>query len=76
MDVTIEQTHCVEHVEGLRHLVDEAMTTLVPAQEPAGLYEPVRYVLDGRGKRLRPILLLLAAEAFGVEARRALPAAA
>ncbi len=75
MDVTIEQTRCAEHVDRLRSLVDEALGTLVPAQEPAGLYEPVRYVLAGQGKRLRPVLLLLGAEAFGVGARRALPAA-
>lgn len=75
MDVTIEKTRCADHVDRLRSLVDEALGTLVPAQEPVGLYEPVRYVLKGQGKRLRPILLLLGAEAFGVEARRALPAA-
>ncbi len=75
MDVTIEQTRCAEQVEGLRHLVDEALAALVPAQEPAGLYEPVRYVLEGQGKRLRSVLLLLGAEAVGVKARRALPAA-
>ena len=75
MDLTIEQTRCAEHVDRLRSLIDEALRTLVPVQEPAGLYEPVRYVFAGRGKRLRPVLLLLGAEAFGVEARRALPAA-
>ena len=75
MDLTIEQTRCAEHVDRLRSLIDEALRTLVPVQEPAGLYEPVRYVFAGQGKRLRPVLLLLGAEAFGVEARRALPAA-
>ena len=75
MDVTLDQARCAEHVDGLRHLVDEALRTLVPERDPAGLYEPVRYVLDGQGKRLRPILLLLGAETFGVEARQALPAA-
>ena len=45
--------------------------------EPAGLYDPVRYVLGGGGKRVRPALVLLAAQAFGgAEARRrAMPAA-
>ena len=75
MDVALEHTRCAEHVDRLRALVDEGLATLVPEQEPAGLYEPVRYVLEGQGKRLRPILLLLGAEAFGVEAERALPAA-
>lgn len=38
--------------------------TELPAQ-PAGLYEPIRYVLQDGGKRLRPVLTLAAAEAFG-----------
>ncbi|WP_179299644.1 polyprenyl synthetase family protein [Rubrivirga marina] len=57
--------------------VDAALAALDLPDEPAGLYGPVRYVLDGGGKRIRPALVLLAAEAFGgADARdRALPAA-
>ena len=75
MEITVETTRCAGHVDRLRTLVNEALPTLVPRQEPASLYEPVRYVLAGQGKRLRPVLLLLAAEVFRVEARRALPSA-
>ena len=44
---------------------------------PASLYDPIRYVLASGGKRLRPVALLLSAEAFGGAAARAraLPAA-
>lgn len=38
-----------------------------PAQ-PAGLYEPIQYMLDGGGKRLRPTLLVAAALAGGAKA--------
>lgn len=62
-------------VEALRERVNEALGTLVPETEPVGLYEPVRYVLRGQGKRLRPVLLLLVAGAYGVPEKRALPAA-
>ena len=57
--------------------VDAALAALDLPDEPAGLYDPVRYVLEGGGKRIRPALVLLAAQAFGgAEARRrALPAA-
>ncbi len=75
MDIALETTRCADHVARLRSLVQEGLAGLAPAQEPAGLYEPVRYVLAGQGKRLRPVLLLLAADAFSVAARRALPAA-
>lgn len=66
---------CAEHVATLRALINEALPELVADAGPAVLYDPVRYVLDGGGKRLRPILLLLTAEAFNVETQRALPAA-
>ena len=75
MEVTFNSTRCAEHVDRLRSLIDEALETLVPEEKPAGLYDPVRYVLAGQGKRFRPLLLLLAAEAFGADAQRALPAA-
>lgn len=42
---------------------------------PQGLYAPVKYTLEGGGKRLRPVLLLATAEAFGIDAEKALPQA-
>lgn len=33
--------------------------------DPSGLYDPIRYILEDGGKRLRPLLLMMAAEAFG-----------
>ncbi|MCM1478008.1 MAG: polyprenyl synthetase family protein, partial [Bacteroides sp.] len=33
--------------------------------EPAGLYAPIKYVLDGGGKRIRPVLTLATCEALG-----------
>lgn len=64
-----------EHVASLRARINHALPELVADAGPDVLYDPVRYVLDGGGKRLRPILLLLSAEAFGVATQRALPAA-
>lgn len=64
-----------QHVQRLRAEVDAALAALVTETEPAALYEPVQYALAGQGKRFRPILLLLAAEAFRTPAERALPAA-
>lgn len=42
-----------------------------PGNELAGLYEPVSYSLSAGGKRLRPSLALMAADAFGNAAGRA-----
>ncbi len=58
-----------------RALVEEALGTLIPQPEPASLYDPARYVLSGGGKRLRPVLLLLTAKAFGIAPEKAMPAA-
>ncbi|PJB12754.1 MAG: polyprenyl synthetase [Flavobacteriales bacterium CG_4_9_14_3_um_filter_40_17] len=43
--------------------------------EPKNLYEPARYILGLGGKRLRPVLTLLAAESFGIAYSKALDAA-
>lgn len=42
---------------------------------PERLYEPVRYILSLGGKRLRPALVLLAADSFGCPLEKAIPAA-
>ena len=55
--------------------VEQALSDWVPASTPAGLGEAMRYaVLDG-GKRLRPLLVLAAAEAVQGHAETALRAA-
>ena len=55
--------------------VEAALSQWVPADAPAGLGEAMRYgVLDG-GKRLRPLLVLAAAESVGGHADAALRAA-
>ena len=43
---------------------------------PKSLYEPIQYTLEGNGKRVRPLLLLLSCEALGGATQDALPAAA
>ena len=64
-------------LDDLRADVDAGLAALDLPSEPAGLYGPVRYVLGGGGKRVRPALVLLAAEAFGGDGarRRAMRAA-
>ncbi|KAA3636782.1 MAG: polyprenyl synthetase family protein [Bacteroidetes bacterium] len=44
-------------------------------REPKGLYEPVDYIMQLGGKRLRPILALAACDLFGTDYKKALPAA-
>ena len=52
------------------------LKTSVAVKEPRNLYEPIDYILQLGGKRLRPVLTLIAADLFGGDYRKALPAAA
>ncbi len=45
------------------------------SKEPYNLYEPIDYILNLGGKRLRPVLTLLATELFDVSYEKALDAA-
>lgn len=62
-------------IKQYRSQIDRELNSLVSHHEPACLYDPVRYVLEGKGKRLRPILLLLVAKMFQVPDEDAMPAA-
>jgi geranylgeranyl diphosphate synthase, type II len=71
-----------EFIQDARGRVEEALGGLLPEASddagspcPARLAAAMRYCVMGGGKRLRPILVLMAAEACGGELERALPAA-
>ena len=44
-------------------------------QGPKNLYEPITYILNLGGKRLRPVLTLMSSEIFGADYKQALDAA-
>jgi geranylgeranyl diphosphate synthase type II len=48
----------------LRELADKAITSLGTSPEAEKLYVPVRYIMSLGGKRLRPVLCLLACNLF------------
>lgn len=63
VNATTEPPHM--WAEAQRERLEDALSHWVPREAPAGLGEVMRYaVLDG-GKRLRPLLVLAAAEAVG-----------
>ncbi len=63
-------------VEELRELFENYLESLGLSRELSGLEAPMRYALDGGGKRIRPVLCLATAEAAGGVPEEALPAAA
>ena len=54
----------LEAVRERRERVNEAIPDELPIDRPERLYEASRYLLDAGGKRLRPTVLLVAAEAL------------
>lgn len=59
----------------LRALVNRRIHSVFENKEPATLYEPMEYIINGGGKRLRPVLLLLSSEAVGGQVEDCLDAA-
>ena len=62
-------------IAAYRDLFLEALPEAVSRKSPESLYEPARYMLSLGGKRLRPVLTLMAADVFGGDVKKALPAA-
>lgn len=55
--------------------INDAIGQLEYPQKPEGLYDPIKYVLSLGGKRIRPVLALIACEMFGGKTEEAIPAA-
>lgn len=62
-------------IEKRSKLVDEGIETHLPVTHPEELYKATRYLPDAGGKRLRPSVLMFAAEAVGVDSKSVIPAA-
>ncbi|EMA52531.1 MULTISPECIES: polyprenyl synthetase family protein [Halococcus] len=58
----------LDAVAARRELIDDALVERLPIQEPERLYHASRHLIDAGGKRLRPAVTLLVAEALtGIE---------
>lgn len=56
-------------------LISRHFESIKYQKEPNNLYEPIRYILSLGGKRLRPVLTLMATEVFDEDCQKALAAA-
>lgn len=63
-----------QNYESYKNLVDEGLAGLVANREPASLYLPTEHVLQGGGKRMRAVLVMLACDAVGGSGREVLEA--
>lgn len=58
-----------------RNLINEKLDQVANQKKPSSFYEPVQYILKGEGKRIRPILAILACECVGGEIEKCLNSA-
>jgi len=64
--------HAISHYQDL---ISKYFSELHLNKEPKNLYEPIEYILHLGGKRMRPVLTLIATEVFDVDCKKALAAA-
>lgn len=64
--------HAISHYQ---ELISNYFNDLHLTKNPKNLYEPIEYILHLGGKRMRPILTLMATEVFDVDCKKALAAA-
>jgi geranylgeranyl diphosphate synthase type II len=62
-------------MDQLRSTFLQHLKNRITESEPAGLYDPVHYILELGGKRLRPLLTLMSAKMYGAQVQDALDAA-
>ncbi len=62
-------------MEKFRLLFEEYLSKELPLNTPRGLFLPLHYLMKQGGKRLRPVLLLMASSLYDERIERGLPAA-
>lgn len=65
----------MQHISSYQDAFIEYLNAYIEPKEPNNLYEPINYILQLGGKRLRPVLTLMTAEIFDCNYKKALDAA-
>lgn len=65
----------MKSVEMFQELFQDHLREISFKQEPKNLYEPINYILEIGGKRIRPVLSLMAASLFDTDPKEALSCA-
>lgn len=64
------------NLKHLSQIIEESIQSLPFAQqEPQNLYQPILYAMSSGGKRIRPLLTLIACDTMGGDIQRAIPVA-
>lgn len=73
-DVFLKKIEVMQSIEQYRSDFLAHMEHRFNIKEPVNLYEPISYILNLGGKRLRPVLTLLTTDIFGGDYKKALDA--
>ncbi len=65
----------MQEISTISEKLAEGISKLNLDREPSGLYEPIKYILSLGGKRIRPLMTLIAAEMFDHTPYNAMPQA-
>ena len=65
----------MKSIQELSSLISGELSSIKYPKNPLSLYEPIEYILDLGGKRMRPILVLMAYQLFGKNIEKAIPPA-
>lgn len=65
----------MDFITSYTDLIEKEIQSLAFPSSPETLYNPQRYILESNGKRIRPILVLMASGLCGGDTKTALPAA-
>ena len=62
----------MEFLDQYHKMVSQAIEKYTFRDKPAELYEPMNYIIRNGGKRLRPVMVLLATDLFGGDLQKAM----
>ncbi|HLS11975.1 MAG TPA: polyprenyl synthetase family protein [Flavobacteriaceae bacterium] len=65
----------MQYLTSYQEVLEKELRDSIPTHEPTSLYTPISYMLSLGGKRMRPILTLLACDVFNKDFKAAIPAA-
>ena len=62
-------------IDELRCIINEELAKIKYPKDPSLLYNPIKYILDSKGKRIRSVITLASYQLFKENIKEAMPAA-
>ena len=68
----MNQNIILNNIKFYAELINNSLKDLSFSDSPKTLYDPIKYIIEIGGKRIRPFLVLMSAESFGENYKNAL----